>query len=241
MNARRQKGFGMLTVIIGAVVLMGTVVAVAAAVRSNNASNDTATAQASAVLSQASALLTAYELVVAKTGAAVSSIKFDNSDTGLYNDSITGLTELAPIPNAMESGSRSNRWQLGRGTALTGFGVVGAANGAGAETAFYLPGVTTAVCAAVNRSTAGSAALSTDATESAKGLPPTSGAADLKALFQTSLDPVVTASANQLPATATIPSIVIQSKSPLLPTVGCFTVGSGTTAVNVAYAVARVL
>lgn len=237
---QRQRGFGMLSVLIGTVVLLGVTVAVVATTRGSIVTRDLSAAHASAVISQANALLTAYETGVSRGGFTDSTLEF-NSDK-LYSPSITGLSELPLLPQAFDEVTwKEVRWQFGRATAIKGFGT-----DTGAERAFYLPGVSQSVCAAVNKAMTGSTVMDT-AADTANTLPPNAATVTtLTSLFNSGSDTFpadIKTSKLQPAAPSPVPTLTIQNNaSPAVAvkapgSIGCFKIA--TPSVHVVYAIAQ--
>jgi hypothetical protein len=230
----KQDGFGMLSVLVGTVVLLGATVAVVATTRGSTLSTDSTAAQAAGVISQASSLVTAAELVSTRGAVPLTSVTFDTSSTtGLFSPTLTGLSPPPLLPQVMESNARGTRWQLGRAVAIKDFG-----QNTAAEVAFYLPGVSSSVCAAINRSMTGSVAMGTTA-DTESSVPPTSDGTvgTLQQLLGASSAvtlPIATSTVH--PAGVATPPILAFTTSTVAGAVGCFRFPSG---IYVVYAVAQ--
>lgn len=234
----KQGGFGMLSVLVGTVLLLGATVAVVATTRGSLLSSDSSTAQAAGVIAQASSLATAAELVVTRGAVPLTSVTFDTSSTtGLFAPALTGISPPPLLPQVMATDAyRGTRWQLGRAVAIKSFG-----QDTAAEVAFYLAGVSSTVCAAVNKSITGSVAMGITA-DTAASVPPTSDGTvgTLQQLFAASSAvtlPIATSTVQ--PAGAATPLILAFTTSPAAGAVGCFILPNAGTPINVVYAVAQ--
>lgn len=241
-----QQGFGMLSVLIGTVVLLGVTVAVVASTRGGVVGTDVQAAQASGVIAQANVLLTAYETGVSRGAFTAATLNFDA--TGLYSPSITGVSEVPLLAAALDTDFKQSRWQFGRAVALKGYGL-----DTGAENAFYLVGVTQAMCGAVNRALTGSSELGTVA-DTATTVPPNAATVTtVQGLFNLATAPANLAAlqtelmtSKRQPAAPAVPGILAIQDNQATPadvkgrsTIGCFKVANVTTPVHVVYAIAQ--
>lgn len=230
----RARGFGMLSVIIAAGLILSVTVAVVASTRGSSVASDNSQALASQVIGQANSLLSAYELAVSRGGASASTVKFDSSENvGLFSVT-TGVFEPPLVPRAMADTDRiNNKWQLGRGIPITGYGPA-----ASNEAAFFLIGVSAQVCGAVNRAMTGRTALTTAADTSSSAPPTGTGVTTLLQLFNVSTAPTLTTSANVTPNNTAGSTLTLGSAT-VFPQIGCFFLSGPSH--YVVYAIAQVL
>lgn len=231
---RRQRGFGMLTIVIGTALLLAATVAVVATARGPARTDASVAPIAQEVIGQANALLTAYRAAVSKGGFMVSKLAFTTDS--LYSPSLTGLSELPPLSRAMSTATQNTfrpnwRWQLARRFRLPGFGPLSAATTAdGAEVAFYLFGIDKAVCREVNRITTGSPSMAIDGDKTRADPPAMSGTTVQTILGQSGVsDTSLQTSANIAPdfyGGTVNPTISAEAK--VFPRIGCYQLSSAT-------------
>jgi hypothetical protein len=134
----------------------------------------------------------------------------------------------------MESNARGTRWQLSWNLRIPGFGL-----DTEAEVAFYLPGVTLGVCAAVNRIMTGSVAMGTT-TDTETSMPPTWNGS-LHEIF--GVFPLDEVARLPLRSSKVFRTTFLKDLTFTNPTaaaaVGCFRSTSSDTPINVVYAVAQ--
>jgi len=219
-SAKGQRGFAIISLVIGAISLVAILLAVMANSRGpGTLASDSARPLAAGLLSQANNLISGFDVMMARNSLSPGSVTYDSTaGTGLFNSSVSALVRQIPPVDAVIG---STNWVY-RSDKVTYTGV-GATSTGSPEYSFMLPNVKKDVCQALNRQANGADLIYTS------GLARTSLVASLTPAADT----------NDTTAAVTVSLAASGVAVPISPTVGCFQTSDGTPGpYYIAYAIA---